>query len=141
MRSMAVRNSARRRRFAVLAAAFLTVAFVAVQKWDEEALEEMRAEAARAPARAIAYAADLKREAVMYAIEESGHQQPFASDFHCRVPVRGERLSMQHANPRDPGRGFRCVYWLTTQRTDPPLATFTWSRSPELTRTAPMGAK
>jgi hypothetical protein len=136
MRSMAIRNADIRNRRAALAIAFVAIAFLVVSKWDAEALEEMRAVAANAPASAARYVAGLKQQALMYAVEEAGHREYFASGLHCRVPLRGERLVMQHAAPADPGKGYRCVYWLPSQ---PAIATATWSRSPELVQALPLG--
>lgn len=127
MRSMAIRRSDQRRRFVILACAFLAVAWLAVSKWDQEALEEM---AEAAPERTAAYLAGVKQQALMYAVEEAGHREYFASGLHCRAPVRGERLVMQHASPRDPGAGYRCVYWMVGD--ERPAVTATWSRSPEV---------
>ena len=134
MRSMATRNSDRRRHSAILAVAFLAGAYLLVSKWDQDAAEELAAEAARTPARTAAYLGDLKQRALMYAVEEAGHREYFASALHCRAPIRGERLVMQHAAPRDPGRGYRCVYWITSPVLE--RESVTWSRNPELELTA-----
>lgn len=124
MRSMATPNGSRSPRLFV-AVMFAATAFVALSAWDEEDLEELRAEAR-----------EVKRHALMFAIEESGHREYFASDFHCRVPLKGERLEMQHVGTNEPGRGYRCTYRIMMQPPGVvPVANVTWSRSPGLTET------
>jgi hypothetical protein len=89
------------------------------QSWDDEDGRAM--------------AAELKDRALKYAVEHYGDRNYFRSDYHCRVPMRGERLEMQHATAHDPGRGYRCLYRIVMP---PPgaeqVATIAWSRSPEL---------
>src|ERR1700741_4439330 len=106
MRPMAIRNSTRRRHHVLLLVVFCTVAFIATSKWDEEDFAAMPAQAVATPARAAQYVATAKQRALLYAVEESGHREYFASNAHCRVPLRGERLEMQHASAHDPGRGY-----------------------------------
>lgn len=131
MHSMAVRNADRRRHLVILTCAFLAVAYLAVSKWDQDAIDEMTAAAAKSPERAARYVTHLKEQALMYAVENAGHREYFASTLHCRAPIRGERLVMQHAAPHDPGRGYRCLYILTSPAAKREV-TLTWSRSPEL---------
>jgi hypothetical protein len=105
---------------------FLAIILVAVMglqmsAWDERDFADMRARAERA-----------KANAVRYVVEESGYRAPTASDFHCRAPLKGERLVMQHANPREPGKGYRCTYYRNDRPLDSNVATVTWSRSPEV---------
>jgi hypothetical protein len=104
----------------------VAIAYLQVSAWDEKDLAELREDAERA-----------KANAVRYLIEESGYRNVSASAFHCRAPLKDERLVMQHANPRDPGKGYRCTYWLIAQRQDKGYATVTWSRSPEIVRELP----
>src|SRR5258706_16463983 len=87
-----------------LAVVLVLVAGVQLSAWDERDFAEMRAEA-------LVRAERAKADAVRYVVEESGYRHPTASDFHCRAPVKGERLVMQHVNPREPGRGYRCASW------------------------------
>lgn len=95
------------------------VALGVLQQWDDE-------DGARR-------ASELKDQAIKYAVEQYGGREYFRSDFHCRVPLKGERLEMQHAATHDPGRGYRCVYRIMLP---PPgvkkFVTASWSRSPEL---------
>jgi hypothetical protein len=136
MRSMAIRKSTRRRHLVALLVVFCTVALIATSKWDDEEFARMRAEAAAAPKRAVQFVATAKQRALLYAVEESGHREYFASPAHCRVPLRGERLEMQHAAPHDPGRGYRCVYRVVMPPPAiAPVAHVTWSRSPDVTAT------
>lgn len=93
--------------------------WVAMSAWDERDFAELRAEAQRA-----------KADGVRYLVEESGYRPAaYESAFHCHAPRKGERLVMQFASPRDPGKGYRCTYWLVASGD----TTVTWSRSPELT--------
>lgn len=110
---------------------FTAAAFVLVQMWDDDAAAELRRQARIA-----------KQHVLMYAVEESGHREAaFQSNWHCRVPVQGERLEMQHATAHDAGQGYRCVYRIMMQPTTrPATATRTWSRSPEIEETIVFGS-
>lgn len=98
------------------------ILYLQVSAWDEADLRELRAQAERA-----------KADGVRYLVEKSGYRDAFVNGFHCRAPRKGERLVMQHADPRDPGKGYRCTYWMLPTRNGQPL-TVTWSRSPEVVR-------
>ena len=111
--------------FAVIIVAIL---FGQVSAWDEKDFAELREEARQA-----------RTNAVRYLVEESGERGVYASDFHCRAPLHGERLVMQHANPRDPGKGYRCTYWITSFRAQDHYAQVTWSRSPDVIKALPEG--
>lgn len=98
----------------------VAVIWVQLSAWDEKDYEQLRAEAEHA-----------KADGVRYLVERSGYAPvAWTSDFHCRTPRKGERLVMQLANPRDPGKGFRCTYWLPPTVDLPSRAEVTWSRSP-----------
>lgn len=113
--------------FALLA--LIAVLYLQASAWDDRDLANLRAEAEAA-----------KADGVRYLVEQSGYRPvAYASAFHCRAPVKGERLTMQHANPREPGKGYRCTYWLTTHPAEQ-VATVTWSRSPDLQPTTPRKA-
>ena len=98
------------------------ILYLQVSAWDEADFARLREDAARA-----------KADGVRYLVEQSGHRDAYASAFHCRAPRKGERLAMQHADARDPGKGYRCTYWMLPTRNGQPL-TVTWSRSPEVVR-------
>ena len=139
-RPMAIRKADQRRHLLLLAVVFFTVAFIAMSKWDEEDFARMRAEAVNAPTHAVHAVATVKQDFLRYAVEESNHREYFASDFHCRAPLKGERLEMQHASPRDPGKGYRCLYRIVQQPPGvTPVANVTWSRSPEVKETIAIG--
>lgn len=105
-----------------LGAIFVAVLFVQVSSWDDEDFARMRAQAEQ-----------VKQSGVRYVVEKSGYRDAaYASAFHCRAPVHGERLVMQLASEREPGRGYRCVYWVSDRGGDRPRANVTWSRAPEL---------
>jgi hypothetical protein len=102
---------------------FVAVLFVQASAWDEKDFALLSAEAAQARA-----------NAARYLVEHSGYQDVAykATPFNCRAPLPDERLVMQLANPRDPGKGYRCTYWLAGL--DRNRATVTWSRSPDVVR-------
>jgi hypothetical protein len=104
-----------------LFAAVLMVATLALMAsaWDDKELAELRAEA-------TAWKEGLAR----YAVEQSGYTHFYNVAEHCRVPGKGERLEMVLADPRDPGKGYRCVYWQRSMPGYRMRATVTWSRSP-----------
>jgi hypothetical protein len=80
-----------------------------------------------------------KDHAIKWAVEQYGSREYFASDFHCALPIEGERLVMEAASPEDPGKGYRCVYYVMQQRPDRvPVATMTWSRSEDLVAVVPV---
>lgn len=115
MRSMATRHPNRGPNLLAVAA-FLATAFVAVSAWDEQAMAELEVQGRAA-----------KERALRWAVEETGRRELYQVNAHCAVPNRGERLQVQHADPRDPGRGYRCTYYSLARRT--PTTTFvTWSR-------------
>lgn len=106
----------RQKVFAVLV--LLGAIWVVMSGWDEKDFAQLRAEARQA-----------KADGVRYLVEESGYRPvAYASAFHCRAPLKGERLVMQHASERDPGKGYRCTYWLGKTGD----TTVIWSRSPRL---------
>lgn len=103
-------------------ALFLAIAWLQLSAWDEKDLAELRAKAERARA-----------DGVRYLVEQSQYRDAYVSEFHCRAPRKGEQLVMQHADPRDPGKGYRCTTRLLGWRNEG-VATVTWSRSPEVVR-------
>lgn len=106
------------RQLQVFALLMVAVIWVQVSAWDEKDFAALQHEAEIA-----------KANGVRYLVEHSGYRDPWVSDFHCRVPLRGERLVMQLATPSDPGRGYRCTYWITEARDAAGHARVTWSRS------------
>jgi hypothetical protein len=109
------------RELQIVGAVFVCVLIVQMPVWDEEERSQFRAEADHA-----------HENAVRYLVERSGYRDVYASAFHCRAPLEDERLVMQLANPRDPGKGYRCTYWM--KGLDQSQATVTWSRSPDVVR-------
>jgi hypothetical protein len=99
MRSMATRHPNRGPNL-ITVVCFLATAFLAVSAWDEEAMAELDAHSKTA-----------KERALRWAVEETGRRDLYAVNQHCAIPNRGERLQVQHADPRDVGAGFRCTYY------------------------------
>lgn len=114
-------------------AACVAVAFVIIgTAWDREDVREATDRARRS-------AALWKDHAIKWAVEKYATREYFASDFHCALPLQGERLVMQAASPRDPGKGYRCTYYVMQQRPDrEPVAVMTWSRSESLVAVVPV---
>jgi hypothetical protein len=118
MRPMATRNGDVSN--GTLFAAVLIVATLGLMAsaWDERDFAELRAEATAA-----------KEGLARLAVEHSGYTHFYNVAAHCRVPGKDERLEMVLADPGEPGKGYRCMYW---QRSIPGYrmrATATWSRS------------
>ena len=72
---------------------FLVAAFVAVSAWDQQALEA------------------LKQESLKRLAENTTYRDYLVNDKHCPAPVKDEHLMMELAEPSDPGKGYRCMYW------------------------------
>lgn len=110
------------RQWQIAGVIFVGVLFLQVSAWDEKDRAELRAKAEEARA-----------NGVRYLVEHSGYRTPYlATPFHCRAPLADERLVMQLADARDPGKGYRCTYWM--RGLDRNVATVTWSRSPDVVR-------
>lgn len=122
MRSMANRNGDISNGTLFAAVLILATLGLMVSAWDEEDFARMREEARIA-----------KEGLARLAVEHSGYTHFYNVAEHCRVPGRGERLEMVLADERDPGRGFRCLYWQRSMPGYRMRATATWSRSPGLT--------
>ena len=90
------RNEAENRAWRVkliLASLAAGVALLAVQNFDRRDFD-------------AAVDASLK-----YLAENTSYRSYVLTEEHCRAPREGERLVMELAKPREPGKGFRCTYW------------------------------
>jgi hypothetical protein len=64
-----------------------------------------------------------------YLAENTDYRSYVLTEEHCRAPRAGERLVMELAKPREPGKGYRCTYWQNVgYGLAPQMAELTYSR-------------